>query len=48
VQAVWQHGREAVLCVFGLMEAVWFKLDCRWTSSQYLRMVVLEAQGGSV
>jgi hypothetical protein len=54
VRAVWQHGREAVVC-FGLEEAVWFKCDCLRASgglpeaSQYcLRMVDLEAQGDAV
>jgi hypothetical protein len=32
VPAVWQLGREAVVC-FGLEGALWFKWDCRWTSS---------------
>jgi hypothetical protein len=31
VRAVWQYGREAVVC-FGFEEAVWFKWDCWWTS----------------
>jgi hypothetical protein len=32
VRAVWQHGREVVVCL-DLEEAVWFKWDCQWTSS---------------
>jgi hypothetical protein len=49
VWVVWQHYREAVVCILALR---WFKWDCsmdfRWPVNTCLKIVVLEAQGDAV
>jgi hypothetical protein len=50
VRVVWQHGREAILCVLTLrklcgLSGIASRLP---VASQYLRMVILDAQDDAV
>ena len=52
--AVWQNGLEVFVCVLALRKlCVLIGIDCgllvdiRWQVGTWLRMVVLEAQGGA-
>jgi hypothetical protein len=55
VREVWQHGREAVVCVLALRKqcgligiACELPVDFQWPVNTCLRMVVLEVQGDAV
>jgi hypothetical protein len=50
VRVVWQHGREAVLCVSALRKlcGICGIAGGLPVASQYLRTVVVEAQGDAV